>query len=451
MSAARRTSLPGASPAIWQHPIAIGLAVTSFGAMVALNAITFALSDTMPWLLGTVLVSDMLLVGTGIAIAAREALRAENQTYRAEQLSTQAKDALTRSEARFAAIIDSAMDPMLSIDQDHKILLFNRAAEQVFGCRRDEALGTALDRFLPTRFRDAHRNHIQHFGHTGVTSRRMGDLTTLWALRANGDEFPIEASISQAVEGDRRYYTVILRDITLRKQYEDKLKQQQSELRELSARVFEAREEEKTRVARELHDELGQLLTAAKMDLAWLGQRLSGDQELRAKSKQIEATLDLTVTSMRRIAADLRPLMLDDLGLADAVNWLLEDFGQRSGVHYEFTSTSDEELNRTGRDCAITVYRALQESLTNITRHAEARNAWILLAVKDGTIRLDIEDDGRGISPEDLAKARSLGLKGMRERILRLDGTFEITRAPRGGTRVSLIVPLRETVQGEAT
>lgn len=431
--------------------MAIGLGLMSLCAIIVFNAVAFTLGDTAPWLLGTVIVSDMLLVGTGIAIAVREALRAEKKTHRAEQLSAEARAAQSQSEARFAAIIDSAMDPILSVDEDHKVVLFNRAAEQVFGCRRDEAIGTTLDRFLPSRFRENHRKYIQHFGQTGVTSRRMGDFTTLWALRANGEEFPIEASISQAIEGGRPYYTVILRDITIRKQYEDKLKQQQSELRELSARVLEAREEEKTRVARELHDELGQLITAAKMDLAWLHRHLPDDGALHAKSQQIEATLDLTVTSMRRIAADLRPLMLDDLGLADATNWLLEDFGQRSGVHYEFKAPGDEELNRTDPNVAITVYRALQESLTNITRHAEARNAWIVLAVADGAIRLDIEDDGRGVSSEDLAKSRSLGLKGMRERILHLGGSLEVSRAPRGGTRISLNVPLQQPAEGIVT
>ncbi|HYL26100.1 MAG TPA: histidine kinase, partial [Burkholderiales bacterium] len=133
-------------------------------------------------------------------------------------------------------------------------------------------------------------------------------------------------------ESGRHFYTVILRDITVRKQHEDDLRRQSSELRELSARVLEAREEEKTRIARELHDELGQLLTALKMDLSWLRERMDGGAELAQKAAEMSGMLDQTVTATRRISADLRPLMLDDLGLADATSWLVEDFGKRSAL-----------------------------------------------------------------------------------------------------------------------
>jgi len=301
----------------------------------------------------------------------------------------------------------------------------------------------SLDRLLPARFRGAHHGHIEGFGRTGVTSRRMGDVTTLWALRPDsGEEFPIEASISQAAEGGKRYYTVILRDITLRKQAEDALKRQQQELRDLSARVLEAREEEKTRLARELHDELGQLLTALKMDLGWLRERLPADPELTAKAVEMGALLDRTVNSTRRISADLRPLMLDDLGLVDAASWLVDDFAKRSGVACRIELPGNGELGDISKAVATAVYRAIQESLTNIARHAGAKSAWVVFGVENGALHVEIEDDGRGIAPEDLAKARSLGLKGMRERIAYLGGSFEVARAPRGGTRLRIKVPL---------
>jgi two-component system sensor histidine kinase UhpB len=237
---------------------------------------------------------------------------------------------------------------------------------------------------------------------------------------------------------------VILRDITVRKQYEDELKARQSELRKLSAQVLEAREEEKTRIARELHDELGQMLTALKMDLGWVRQRIgTSDAELGMKAERMWQTLDQTVTSVRRIAADLRPLMLDDLGLPDAAAWLVEDFSKRSGVECEFKLLNTMEISEFERSISNTVYRALQESLTNIGRHADAKRAWILLQIDPGEIRLEVEDNGCGITAEDIAKSRSLGLKGMRERVFHIGGSLEVTGAPRGGTRVSLHVPLR--------
>jgi PAS domain S-box-containing protein len=334
------------------------------------------------------------------------------------------------------------MDAVITVDEQQKIVLFNRAAEQLFRIRREQILGASLDRLIPARFRAAHAAHIDQFGRTGVTSRRMGDVTTLWALRADtGDELPIEASISQAVEDGRRYFTVILRDITLRRQADEALLASQRELRELSARVLEAREEEKARIARELHDELGQLLTALKMDLSWVRERVH-EGELTPKLDEMGKLLDQTVGSTRRISADLRPLMLDDLGLAAAASWLVEDFGKRYGITSRIEVTGDGALENLPKSSATAVYRAIQESLTNIARHAEAKNAWVVLAAENGSLEVEVEDDGRGIAPEDLAKVRSLGLKGMRERIAFLGGSFEVARAARGGTRLRIKLPL---------
>jgi PAS domain S-box-containing protein len=379
---------------------------------------------------------------SGAVVGASKISRDITERKQAESEAERMRSALTAAQARLSAIVDSAMDAVITVDEQQNIVLFNRAAEQVFGTPRAQALGTPLDRFLPARYREMHRRHVEQFSATGVTSRRMGDITTLWALRADGSEFPIEASISQVAEGGRRYFTVILRDITLRKRYEDDLKRQQQELRELSARVLEAREEEKTRIARELHDELGQLLTALKMDLSWMRERLPAG-ELAEKAEEMGQMLDHTVTSTRRISADLRPLMLDDLGLAEAASWLVEDFAKRSGVRVEAHIAEDIPLEEISKSASTAIYRAVQESLTNIARHSGAKNAWVLLEVDDGALYVEVEDDGRGIAPQDLAKTRSLGLKGMRERVAYLGGAVEIGRAPRGGTRLRLRMPLR--------
>lgn len=425
---------------LMRHPIVVAVGGASALAIIGLNITAFIRGEQSPWLLGSVIVADMLVVAAGILIAVREVLVAEK---RVEETTVTAREALENSEARLSAVVDSAMDAIITVDQSQTIVLFNRAAEQVFGVPREQAIGSSLERFIPQRFRPAHRGHVEHFGRTGVTSRRMGDVTTLWGLRASGEEFPLEASISQAGEAGRRYYTVILRDVTLRKQSEAQLLRQQAELRELSARVVEAREEEKTRIARELHDELGQLLTALKMDLAWLRERLPpADVELASKAEEMSQVLDETVSSTRRISADLRPLMLDDLGLADAAHWLVDDFARRSGVRCE-TSIDTGGMDEVEKRIATAIYRALQESLTNIARHSGASNAWVMLGTDGSEIRFEVEDDGRGIAPEDLAKARSLGLKGMRERVTYFGGSLEISRAPRGGTRVRARVPAR--------
>ncbi len=420
---------------LWNNPLAAVLGLAVAAAVVVLNFATLAFGTDLPWLAAVNLVANLTVLGAMIVGIVQTSLLSEARESRV-------RTALGESQARLAAVMDSAMDAIITMDQDQRILLFNQAAESIFGCSREAALGKTLDQFIPMRFRAAHGKHVERFGSTGVTNRRMGDATTLWALRTNGEEFPIEASISQASEGGAHLYTVILRDITKRKEYEDALVRQRAELREISARVLEAREEEKTQLARDLHDELGQLLSAMKMDLAWLRERLpQGAAELGDKASQMDAVLDRTVASVRRISAELRPLMLDDLGLRDAVAWLAGEFSKHSGIGCSVSAPPDAVLENIDRAVAITVYRVLQESLTNIGRHAKAKNAWVILGAAGNWVQLEIEDDGQGINHEDLSRPRSLGLKGIRERVLYLGGSVEVGRAPRGGTRVLVRLP----------
>jgi len=215
----------------------VAAAAAALGALLATNAVAFLRGMESPWLLGTVILSDIAVIGIGIFVAVREVLVAEQRSQ--------------STRAQLDAIVDSAMDAVITVDERQEIILFNGAAEQVFAIGREQVLGRKLEQLIPQRFRAAHHDHVEGFGRTGVTSRRMGDVTTLWALRQDdGTEFPIEASISQATDAGRRYFTVILRDITRRKAAEDALLRSQRELRELSARVLEAREDEKAHIAR---------------------------------------------------------------------------------------------------------------------------------------------------------------------------------------------------------
>lgn len=429
---------------IWRKPWVAPAGFMLVAAIVVLNIAAAVFGADTPWLTRLNMAANLSVLGAMIVLIVRADLRAEAQ-------KNQARTAVDESQARLAVVMDSAMDAIITVDEDHCIVLFNRAAEAAFRCDREDVLGANLDRFLPARFRAAHAGHIGRFGATGVTNRSMGDTTTLWALRDDGVEFPIEASISQASEGGRRYFTVILRDVTKRKQYEDALARQQAELRELSARVLEAREEEKTLLARELHDELGQQLTAMKMDLAWLRERLpTNDPALDAKAAHMNAIVDQTMTSVRRISADLRPLMLDDLGLHDAAVWLVAEFSKHSAIECRLEAPPEGTLENVDRAIAITIYRVLQESLTNIARHAQAKHVWVILGVSGNWLQLEVEDDGQGVTDADLARPRSLGLKGMRERVRYIGGSVEIGRAPRGGTRVLVRVPTLPTQEPTA-
>ncbi len=422
--------------------VAAALGVAS--ALLLLNLATLVAGDHQPWLVVIDAVFD-------IAVLALVAVGFVRMGLRVDAESERMRIALDEATTRLGAIVETAMDPIITVDDAQRIVLFNEAAERAFGCARNEAIGALLERFIPARLRAAHHAHIEQFARTGLTTRRMGDQSPLWALRSDGSEFPIEASISKTASGARHYFTVILRDVTRRKAFEDALRRQQDELRELSARVLEAREEEKTLIARELHDELGQLLTALKMDVAWLRDHLpNAAPETSSKVEQMNAVLDQTVSSVRRISADLRPMMLDDLGLADAASWLVEDFSRRSGIACSLELPQEAGLETLERGIATALYRGLQESLTNIGRHAQAKRARIVLRLDGGAVLLEVEDDGRGIDAEDIAKPRSLGLKGMRERALYLGGSLEVAREPSGGTRLRLRLPLGTAAEGTA-
>src|SRR4051812_1217147 len=223
MSADRRGTLISVKGSLFRQPVAMALGGAALAAILGLNLVAFIRGTESPWLLGSILVADMLLIGVGILIAAREVLVAERRTE--------------TTQAQLESIVDSAMDAIITVDASQKIVLFNRAAEQVFRCTREEAIGGPLERFLPQRFRAPHAGHIGQFARTGITSRKMGDVTTLWGLRADGEEFPIEASISQTGDAGQRYYTVILRDITLRKNSEDEAERVRGALTDAQARL----------------------------------------------------------------------------------------------------------------------------------------------------------------------------------------------------------------------
>jgi PAS domain S-box-containing protein len=179
----------------------------------------------------------------------------------------QLESRLRDSEERYSGIIASAMDAIVTIDEDEKIVLFNAAAEQMFGLPAAEAIDKPLNQLIPERFRAVHSQHIRDFVLAGVTNRRTGKLSPVVGLRKDGSEFPIEASISQAVVHGARFMTVVLRDISDRQAAEHDLRETAERLKVVSRRVIEIQESERRHLARELHDEIGQVLSAVSVNL----------------------------------------------------------------------------------------------------------------------------------------------------------------------------------------
>jgi len=356
---------------------------------------------------------------------------------------------LARSEARLRGILDSAMDAIITVDSRQHIVLFNRAAEDVFGCPRDQAIGAPLAWFIPERFRHAHSGLVQRFGDIGASSRRMGGgQRIVMGLRRNGEEFPLDASISHIVEEGEHFFTVILRDVTERVQNEEALRESREEIRNLALAASAVREQEKSRIARELHDELGQALTALKIDVTWLREHLRGGPDsMLAKLTSMQVLLDGTVAAARRISSDLRPLMLDDLGLVAACEWLAHNFQQRTGTPCELVLGRGELDLRD--PYATAVFRVMQESLTNVAKHAEASQVEATLERSGETVTLTVRDNGRGFDTSAPRKQGSYGMVGLRERAYLLGGDIHIESAPGQGTLVEMRIPVNERIAEE--
>ncbi len=232
----------------------------------------------------------------------------------------------------------------------------------------------------------------------------------------------------------------IQRDVTDRYLATEQIAASRQQLRALSSRLQKVREEERTEMAREIHDELGQALTGLKLDISWMKHRLPRDHEMMAQCASIIERIDQTANTVRRLATKLRPSVLDQLGLAAALEWQGQEFGARTGIEVSM------ELSADGApipdDLGSSAFRILQESLTNVARHAKATRVTIRLSQTPTLLTLEIADDGVGCTPQCFEGTRSLGLIGMRERALACGGELSIAGVRGRGTTVSLRVPL---------
>jgi signal transduction histidine kinase len=266
-------------------------------------------------------------------------------------------------------------------------------------------------------------------------------------LRAKHGAIVIGRLSVQMTEIDGELHALaILIDITRNKYAEEQLLASREQLRALAGRLQAVREEERTKIAREIHDVLAQELTRMKIDLSWLSKRLSvglidlDPQAVRDRLDTLNQLADTTISTVQKIAAELRPVVLDSLGLSAAIEWQAEEFQARTGIHCEAVLPDEEfELDR---EAATGLFRIVQESLTNIVRHAQATQVDIVLELEDHNLRLDVQDNGVGFDETRMKDPHSLGLLGMRERALLLDGKFEIRGSPGAGTRVSVTMPM---------
>jgi signal transduction histidine kinase len=253
-------------------------------------------------------------------------------------------------------------------------------------------------------------------------------------LQARGDVVVNDAGEATRVRG-------VAQDITEHRHAFEAVEAGREELRQLARRLQQIREEERARISREIHDELGQSLTGLKMDLAWIGTKLKPGQEiLRKRNDAMLGLVDSTIDTVRRIAAELRPGLLDDLGLQAAMEWQANEFSKRSGVDMDLELRAPD--GSLPAEVSTAVFRIMQEALTNVARHAAAKRVMVRLFREDGHLVLTVQDDGRGLPEAGASRRRSLGILGMGERARALGGDVTVSGPPGQGATVTARIPL---------
>ena len=377
---------------------------------------------------------------------------------------------------RLTLLLESTGEGIFGIDLEGRCTFVNRAAAQMLGWRPEMVLGRNMHALMHHTHADG--RHYPECDCPIFRAFRQGqpcriDGEVLW--RADGSCFPAEYSSYPVVEdGQVRGAVATFVDITERKRAEELLKKSHEELeqrvaertrelRDLANHLEAVRETERKRIAREIHDELGSLLVALKMDTQWLHRRVGTEtaarEELQAKCQGMGRLIDSAVDNLGRIITDLRPSILDHQGLWAALEWQAQEFidafsggGDRSGpgereATLQCHVAASVPPPQGGQ--AIAIFRIFQELLTNVARHAQARHVRISLHVDgppDAVLYLDVRDDGIGAAPEALADPQSFGVLGMRERAGHFGGRLTIDSAPGQGTRARLVMPLADQV-----
>lgn len=345
-----------------------------------------------------------------------------------------AEVALRESEERYRELFENAKDAIYVHDREGFYIRVNRAAEELSGYSREEIVGHKFTEFIAAE-------HLKHVRESFCTKLGQRDETSyeVDVLAKDGRRVPVEVS-SRAIYENGVLVGVqgTARDITDRKSAQDALQM-------FSRQLIEAQEDERRRISRELHDQIGQILTAVKMNLHAVQQFCKTSDAGAYVKDNIEA-VDEALRLVRDLSIDLRPPVLDDLGLVSALRWYVDRYSRRTGLDVEIIIELRDHNQRFSRELETACFRIAQEALTNIARHARANRPVVQLAIEDEELVLKVRDDGVGFDTESLRKRAShfvtLGLVGMQERAHAAGGTIDINSAVSRGTEIRFSVPL---------
>lgn len=365
----------------------------------------------------------------------------------AELERNRAEMASRRSEGRLRQVIDLVPQLIFAKDTEGRFILCNEALANLYGTTVQALIGKSDADFAVSqeeinKFRKDDLEVIESGRVKIIKEEQLTDNSgQLHYLHTTKIPFVFADTTLPSVLG-------VSTDITEQKMVESQLRESYERTRELTARLEAAEESERKRIARELHDEFGQMLTGLKFDTAWLNRHLAKEKGVGSlqpylnKLKGMSTLLDQTIQSVRRIATSLRPTILDDLGLIAALEWQAQEFQGRTGVQCQVTTASDMTNTTLGAERATALFRIAQELLTNVMRHAEASSVNLDLRQKDNFVMLTIQDNGRGITEREIGHGPSLGLLGIKERLAPFGGKLQIQGESGKGTRATVFIPL---------
>ncbi|HEX6861633.1 MAG TPA: PAS domain-containing sensor histidine kinase, partial [Thermoanaerobaculia bacterium] len=347
------------------------------------------------------------------------------------------EERLGESESRKSAILEAALDAVITIDEAGRVVEFNAAAERIFGYPRREVLGRdLLPLIVPPRMSAQAAESFDRY-RTQRTSSLLGKRFETSARRADGTEFPVEVAMTPIQVGNPPLLTIYVSDVTARRSAQQEVQLYQKRLREVMTEMLLAEERERRRLASDLHDGLSQTIALAQIKLS--GLRAALDGRLAQPLDELEALIRQTDLTARSLGSELSPPILQELGLEPAVRWLVGNIGERYGLAIEM---QDDGCPKPADEATrVILFRSIRELLINAAKHARPRRVLVRLEREQDRLTAAVEDDGIGMEPRTPA-LRGAGLLSIRERLSHVGGSMDIESAPGRGTKIRMSAPL---------